>query len=226
MQGDIAVPEHHDLVEFQYWAILPLRKELLAAKVFILGQVVYISEGEKPCRSASAENPNVSIIFLAYNYDPASNTYTICGKSGVCKAAKVLLCDVTKFVQMEESGNIKISELPKEYEPFHEDVDIESRLPQEHANQHEDSNTSEEDSDPYLVEKIVQKRFRNNQCEYLVKWCGYSNSDNTWELPSNVPDSILTAFERTLTEPNTPRPRPQGLRQSRKIIHRDDFISS
>ena len=101
MQGDIAVPEHHDLVEFQYWAILPLRKELLAAKVFILGQVVYISEGEKLCQSASAENPNVSIIFPAYNYDPASNTYTICGKSGVCKAAKVLLCDVTKFVQME-----------------------------------------------------------------------------------------------------------------------------
>ena len=53
----------------------------------------------------------------------------------------MLLCDVTKFVQMEESGNIKISELPKEYEPFHEDVDIEGRLPQKHANQHEDSIT-------------------------------------------------------------------------------------
>ena len=78
MQGDIAVPEHHDLVEFQYWAILPLRKELHAAKVLILGQVVYISEGERLCRSASTENPNVSTIFLAYNYDPASNTYTIC----------------------------------------------------------------------------------------------------------------------------------------------------
>lgn len=81
----MAVPEHHDLVEFQYWVVLPLRKELQAAKVF------YISEGEKPCRSASTENPNVSIIFLAYNYDPGSNTYTIHGKSGVCKAAKVLL---------------------------------------------------------------------------------------------------------------------------------------
>lgn len=54
------------LVEFQYWAILPLQKEFHAAKVFILGQVVYISEGEKPCQSASAENPNVSIIFLVY----------------------------------------------------------------------------------------------------------------------------------------------------------------
>ena len=24
MQGNMAVPEHHDLVEFQYWAVLPL----------------------------------------------------------------------------------------------------------------------------------------------------------------------------------------------------------
>ena len=157
---------------------------------------------------------------------PVTHTLSVHGKSRVCKAAKVLLCDVTKFVQMEDSGNIKISELPTKYEPFHENVDIEGQLPQAHANQQEDSNTCEEDSDPYLVEKIVQKRFRNNQYEYLVKWCGYSNSDNTWELLSNVPDSILTAFERTLTEPNTPRPHPQGLRHSRKIIHRDDFISS
>lgn len=128
---------------------------------------------------------------------------------------------------MEDSGTIKVSELPKEYQPFHEDVDIEGRLPQEPANQQENSNRSEEDSDPYFVEKIVQKRFRNNQYEYLVKWCGYySNSENTWELPSNLPDSLLTAFERSLTEPHTPCPRPQGLRQSRKIIHRDDFILS
>ena len=35
---------------------------------------------------------------------------------------------------MEDSGTIKVSELPKEYQPFHEDVDIEGRLPQEHAN--------------------------------------------------------------------------------------------
>ena len=127
----------------------------------------------------------------------------------------------------EDSGNIQLSEIPKEYEPFHEELDIEGRLPQEHAiaSQQED-NQGEEENDPYLVEKIVQKRFRNNQYEYLVKWYGYSDSENTWELPSNVPDSILSAFERTLAEPNTPRPRRQGLRQARKIIHRDDFISS
>ena len=70
---------------------------------------------------------------------PVTHTLSVHGKSRVCKAAKVLLCDVTKFVQMEDSGNIKISELPKKYEPFHEDVDIESRLPQKHANQNEDT---------------------------------------------------------------------------------------
>ena len=90
-------------------------KELQTAKVFILGQVVYISEGDKTCRSASTDNPNVTIIFLAYKYHPADNTYTIDSKSGICKAAKVLLSNVTKFIHIEDNGNIKLSELPDEY---------------------------------------------------------------------------------------------------------------
>lgn len=89
--------------------------ELQTAKVFILGQVVYISEGDKTCRSASIDNPIVTIIFLAYKYHPADNTYTIDGKSGICEAAKVLLSNVTKFIHTEDNGKIKLSELPDEY---------------------------------------------------------------------------------------------------------------
>ncbi len=224
MHRDKPVPENHNLVEFQYWAVMPLQKQLQAAKVFILGQVVYISEGDKHCRSASTENPNVFVIVLAYKYHPATNTYTIDGKTGICKAAKVLLSDLTKFICTEVSGDLKITVLPTEYIPFHDDLDIEGRLPRE--NPSEDEDNDEEIGDPYLVEKIVQRRFfRNNQYEYLVKWCGYSDSDNTWELPSNVPDDIQSAFERTLVEPSSnPRPRPQGLRQSRSVAHRKDYI--
>lgn len=84
--SDLPVPDHHDLQEFQYWAILPLVNELRAAKLFIVGQIVYISEGDNHCRSASSKNPNVCLIFLSYKYLPECKTYTIAGKFGLCSA--------------------------------------------------------------------------------------------------------------------------------------------
>jgi len=65
------------------------------------------------------------------------------------------------------------------------------------------SEDKQEESEPYLIEKIVKKRFRSGVA-----------TDNTWELPSNVPDNIQSAFEA-----NNPRPRCQGLR---KVVYRDD----
>lgn len=83
------------------------------------------------------------------------------------------------------------------------------------ASQEENENTEDkqEESEPYLVEKIVKKRFRSGVA-----------TDNTWELPSNVPADILSAFGRTLIEPSNPRPHCQGLRQFRNIVYQDDFI--
>jgi hypothetical protein len=46
---------------------------------------------------------------------------------------------------------------------------------------------------------------------------GASDSNNTWELPSNVPNSILSAFERTVTEPNTPRSHRQVLQRLKRL---------
>ena len=216
-------PEHHDLQEFDYWTVLSIQKQLQAAEVFILGQVVYISEGDKPCRSASSKNPNVSIMFLAHTYLPESSTYTICGKSGVCKARKVLLSNINNFVRTEENGNITLSEVPMGYKPFHDELDFQTLIPSDTTTEKE-TEKNNEDSELYLVERIVKKRFRNNQYEYLVKWYGYSSKDNTWELPSNVPNNLLAAFERNLAAPSTSCPRREGLRQSKKSTYRDDFI--
>lgn len=36
------------------------------------------------------------------------------------------------------------------------------------------------------VEKIVKKRIRKGKPEYLIKWVGYSDSENTWELEENI----------------------------------------
>lgn len=72
--------------------------------------------GANTAGSASTDNPNVTIIFLVYKYHPADNTYTIDGKSGL-QAARELLSNVTKFIRTEDNGNIKLSELPEDYNP-------------------------------------------------------------------------------------------------------------
>ena len=37
-----------------------------------------------------------------------------------------------------------------------------------------------------IVEKIVNKRSRNEWIEYLIKWQGYSIKENTWEPEKNL----------------------------------------
>jgi hypothetical protein len=44
----------------------------------------------------------------------------------------------------------------------------------------------------YEVEAIRAHRWRNNKLQYLIKWKGYPESDNTWEPISNVQAPLLT----------------------------------
>jgi Chromo (CHRromatin Organisation MOdifier) domain len=34
----------------------------------------------------------------------------------------------------------------------------------------------------YYAEKILRKRIRNGKPEFYVKWLGYGDEDNTWEV--------------------------------------------
>ena len=45
--------------------------------------------------------------------------------------------------------------------------------------------------DEYEVEAIVGRRNNNGRVEYLIKWKGYSDTDNTWEPESNLNDGAL-----------------------------------
>ena len=50
----------------------------------------------------------------------------------------------------------------------------------------ESSSSSEEEQGEYKVEAILQKRRQAGKTQYLIKWEGYDESDNTWEPIENL----------------------------------------
>ncbi|XP_038046401.1 chromobox protein homolog 1-like [Patiria miniata] len=68
----------------------------------------------------------------------------------------------------------------------------------------------EEEEEEYQVEKVLNKRVKGGQVEYLLKWKGYPDEQNTWEPETNLDcpeliqmynDSVkqLTQSKRKLT---------------------------
>ncbi|XP_054719433.1 uncharacterized protein LOC129229120 [Uloborus diversus] len=56
---------------------------------------------------------------------------------------------------------------------------------------------TEADNEVFKVEKILAKRFRHGRYEYLIKWKGYPNSQNTWEPKENIlSPTLLEEFEK------------------------------
>ncbi|KAF7700497.1 Heterochromatin protein 1 [Cucumispora dikerogammari] len=50
--------------------------------------------------------------------------------------------------------------------------------------------------DLYLIEEILDERYNKKKRakEYFIKWKGYSESDNTWEVEYNITNIALKTF--------------------------------
>jgi hypothetical protein len=53
-----------------------------------------------------------------------------------------------------------------------------------------------DEADEFEVERIIDKRERaDGVVEYLIKWLGYQDDENTWEPQGNCPLETITEFE-------------------------------
>jgi hypothetical protein len=77
----------------------------------------------------------------------------------------------------------------------------------------------ENEPDVYEVERILDRRLANRTVQYLVKWKGYENTDNTWEPLSNLqcPELLQSYLQRprnpTTQASKARRGRMKGQRQ-------------
>jgi len=84
-----------------------------------------------------------------------------------------------------------------------------------------------EGEEEFTVERILDKRVRNGKGEYLIKWEGYPDTENTWEPVDNLdcPD-IIAAYEERAKKKQEEKKRKKdeagGGKKKQKVVEEED----
>lgn len=78
----------------------------------------------------------------------------------------------------------------------------------------EESLRRQEDNE-FEIEKVVKAKGSGKGLQYMVKWKGYPESDNTWESPSDLPKSVVSAFLKK-SSPKKSSPKKEVKKEAKK----------
>ena len=57
----------------------------------------------------------------------------------------------------------------------------------------------------YVVERLLAKRKRHREVQYLVRWAGFTEASDTWEPAANIGKEVIESFDRGQTASSPPR---------------------
>nr|CAB3228082.1 chromobox protein homolog 1-like [Phallusia mammillata] len=84
-------------------------------------------------------------------------------------------------------------------------------------------NDLEQEGDEYEVERVVDKKIVKGKIQYLIKWKGFSDSDNTWEPDDNLdcPD-LIADFENKASKDKKPKDGAKVDDKKRKLTEKTE----
>ena len=79
------------------------------------------------------------------------------------------------------------------------------RLPGQPVSAPGPSNITEDRNKEYEVDYVMDSWYKGTRLEYLVHWKGWSDTDHTWELVSNLGNAMAAVRDFHTSHPSTPR---------------------